>query len=41
MKAEEEKNKAENAAAYAIAQKEMAKAKRFNDEKEAENDIKQ
>ena len=39
MKAEEEKNKAENELAYAQAQKELAKAKRINDEREAENAI--
>ena len=41
MKAEEEKNKAENELAYAQAQKELAKAKRINDEREAENAIEQ
>ena len=38
---EDEENKAANAKAYAEAQKEMAKAKKINDEREFENAIAQ
>ena len=39
MQAEEAKNKEENAKAWAEAQKEMAKAKKLNDEREFDNAI--
>ena len=41
MQAEEAQNKAENAKAWAEAQKEMAKAKKLNDEREFDNAITQ
>ena len=41
MQAEEAKNKAENAKAWAEAQKELAKAKKLNDEREFDNAIAQ
>ena len=41
MQAEEAKNKEENAKAWAEAQKEMAKAKKLNDEREFDNAIAQ